>query len=124
MMQLRQFRRRLAWVMLVTLVMASLAPGLSRAASALQGDSAPWSVVCTATSGSDEPQAPADAARHLLAHCPLCALHADGLGLPPPSPVLALPPASGQEVPAPMRVAPPLLPAWPAAQPRAPPRPA
>lgn len=124
MLRLHQFRRRLAWVVLVTLVMASLAPGLSRAAAALQGDIAPWSVVCAATSGSDEPQAPADAAGHLLAHCPLCALHADGLGLPPASPLLALPPAGSEAVPAPLRVAPPRPAAWPAAQPRAPPRPA
>lgn len=108
-------------MMLVTLVMASLVPSLSRAAAFVQGDTAPWSVVCAApATGADPAAAPAEA-RHLLEHCPLCVLQADGLGLPPDLQPRAEPIVLGHVVPKLFLRAPRPLHAWSSAQPRAPP---
>ena len=41
-------RRRIAWVMLIALVVAAMAPGISRALAFAQGQLAPWSVLCSA----------------------------------------------------------------------------
>ena len=122
MLPLRAHRRPLAWVTLIALLLAALATGLSRAMAQQRGDIAPWSVVCAAAGDSTAPTAPGDAARHLLEHCPLCAWQADSLGLPPASPSLATPLALGQAVPALLLHAPRPLPAWSAAQARAPPQ--
>jgi hypothetical protein len=122
MLRSKNHRRRLVWLMLVTLVMATLVPSLSRAAAFLQGDMAPWSVVCAAPDDSADPAAaPADA-QHLLAHCPLCLLQAGGLGLPPDVQPVVVPAALGQVVPRLFLQAPCPLHAWSSAQPRAPPR--
>ena len=111
--------------MLVTLVMVALVPSLSRAATLVQGDTAPWSVVCAApaagAAGVDLAAAPAEA-RHLLEHCPLCLLQADGLGLPPNVRPLVAPVALGQAPPRLFLLAAQLLQPWPSAQARAPPR--
>ena len=111
--------------MLVTLVMVALVPSLSRAATLVQGDTAPWSVVCAApaagAAGVDLAAAPAEV-RHLLEHCPLCMLQADGLGLPPNARPLVAPVALGHTVPWLFLRAPRPLHAWSSAQARAPPR--
>ena len=104
--------------MLVTLVMVALVPSLSRAAAFMQGDVAPWSVVCAAP---DPAAAPAEA-RHLLEHCPLCVLQAGGLGLPPDLQQGLAPAALGQAMPMLFLRAPRSLQPWSSAQPRAPPR--
>ena len=111
--------------MLVTLVMAALVPSFARAAAFLQGDMAPWSVVCAAPDANADPAAaPADA-RHLLEHCPLCVLQADGWGLPPEVAQRDQPiAAAAHGVPSLFLRAPHPLQAWSSAQPRAPPRPA
>jgi hypothetical protein len=112
----------MTWVMLFTLVMVSLVPSLSRAAAFVQGDTAPWSVVCVAPdTAADAGAAPADA-RHLLEHCPLCMLQVDGLGLPPDGPQRIAALALGHALPMLFLRAPRPLPAWLSAQPRAPPR--
>jgi len=67
--------------MLVTLVLTSLLPCLSRAAAFVQGDTAPWSVVCATPGTGDDPAAAPAGTQHLLAHCALCLLQADGLSL-------------------------------------------
>jgi hypothetical protein len=124
MLRLRSHRRRIAWVMLITLVMAALLPSLSRAAAFVQGDLAPWSVVCAAPDASADPAAaPADA-QHLLEHCPLCLLQAGGMGLPPEVQQGLLPVALGHAVPRLFLRAPRPLHSWSSAQPRAPPLPA
>ncbi len=108
-------------MLLITLVMAALLPSLSRAAAFVQGDRAPWSVVCAATDASaDAAAAPTDA-QHLLAHCPLCLLQAGGLGLPPEAQQGLMPVALGHVVPRLFLRAPRPLHAWSSAQPRAPP---
>ena len=107
--------------MLTILVMAALVPSLSRAAALVQGDTAPWSVVCAApAAGVDLVAAPVEA-RHLLEHCPLCMLQADGLGLPPHVRPLVAPAAPGRSVPWLFLRAPRPLHAWSSAQARAPP---
>ena len=115
-------------MLLVTLVMAALVPTLSRAAALVQGDAAPWSVVCAApaagaagAAGAGLAAAPAEA-RHLLEHCPLCMLQADGLGLSPHVRPLVAPVAPGHSVPWLFLRAPRPLQAWSSAQARAPPR--
>ena len=110
--------------MLVTLVMASLVPSLSRAAAFVQGDTAPWSVVCAAPAAGDDPAASPAEARHLLEHCPLCMLQADGLGLPPDVSPRVEPIALGHGEPGLLLRAPRPQQAWSSAQPRAPPCPA
>lgn len=111
-------RRRLAWVLLFTLVAAALAPGVSRALAITQGHLAPWSVVCSAP--TDAPGAPAHDRLHLLAHCAWCSLHSDQLAPPPVAGVPQLP-ALRHAVPVRFLHAPRPLPAWAAAQARAPP---
>ncbi len=119
--RLRLHRRHIAWVMLITLVMAALVPSLSRAAAFVQGDSAPWSVVCAAPAAAGDPaRAPAEA-RHLLEHCALCLLQADGLGTGPDAQRWVEPTALGHQVPALFLRAPRTLPAWSPTQARAPP---
>ncbi len=109
-------------MLLVTLVMAALVPTLSRAAALVQGDTAPWSVVCAApAAGAGLAAAPAET-RHLLEHCPLCMLQADGLGLSPHVRPLVAPVAPGHSVPWLFLRAPRPLHAWSSAQARAPPR--
>ena len=111
-------RRRLAWVLLFTLVVAALAPGVSRALAFAQGHLAPWAVVCSAP--GDAPGAPAHDKLHPLEHCAWCSLHSDQLAPPPVAGVLHLQ-ALRHAVPALFLHAPRPLPAWAAAQARAPP---
>jgi len=111
-------RRRIAWVMLIALVVAAMAPGISRALAFAQGQLAPWSVLCSAPGeapmqGDQEP-------RHLLEHCAWCSLHGSTLA-PPPAPTVLQLADLGQVVPPLFLHAPRLLPAWAAAQARAPP---
>ncbi len=111
-------RRRLAWVLLFTLVVAALAPGVSRALALAQGHLAPWSVVCS-TPG-DPAGAPARDAVHLLEHCAWCSLHGDQLAPPPVASALQHP-LLQEAVPALFPQAPRPLPVWATAQARAPP---
>ncbi len=112
-------RRRLtSWVLLFALVLAAVAPAVSKAMAFAQGQLAPWSVVCT--SPSDAPMAPADDAKHLLEHCAWCHLQHQVLA-PPPTAGVLLSPALQDVVPALFLRAPRPLPAWATAQARAPP---
>jgi hypothetical protein len=117
-------RRQLAtWVTLLTLVLATLAPGIARALSVAQGELAPWSQICSTSNPQGGPtgQAPAESAAHLLDHCPFCSLHSDSLDLPPAGAPLAAEPQLGHALPRLHLQAPPTLHAWASAQPRAPP---
>jgi hypothetical protein len=113
-------RRRLAWVLLCALVVAALAPGVARAIAYAQGQWAPWSVACTAPSdgpaGLDH-----DGAAHLMEHCAWCSLHGTALAPPPAATAELAHPALRHAVPALFLHAPRPLPAWAAAQARAPP---
>ncbi|MBI5255495.1 MAG: DUF2946 domain-containing protein [Burkholderiales bacterium] len=120
---LRRHRRLASWVTLVTLVLATLAPGMARALAHLNGDAQAMAQVCSAYSQprGNGPAAPGTDAAHLLAHCPFCALHTDTLGMPPAAAACALPPALREAVPPLLLHAPNTLFAWAPAQARAPP---
>lgn len=108
--------------MLVTLLLASLLPSLSRAAAFVQGDAAPWSVVCATPGTGDDPAASPAGAQHLLAPCALCWLQADGLGMGPALAPWLAPLALDHAAPVRSLRAPDPLQAWSSAQARAPPR--
>jgi hypothetical protein len=92
-------RRLYAWIAIVAMALAALAPTVSRALARPAGGSAGWIEVCTAAgmqalalaapdaAASDGPAERAPAPGLSLDHCPLCLLGADRLGPPPgPSP--------------------------------------
>jgi len=113
------------WVTLFALVLAMLAPGMSRTWAQLQGQaSADWGQICSAmnaesmTGGESAPAKPAGA---MPDHCPMCLLRAD-LAAPPPMPVApAMRTDLGHAQPTLFLQAPHTLYAWSAAQARAPP---
>lgn len=112
-------RRRLAWVLLCALVVAALAPGVARALAFAQGQLAPWAAVCTTPADVSAPGGH-DAA-HLMEHCAWCSLHADTLAPPPAADAVLRHLALRHAVPTLFLHAPRPLPAWAAAQARAPP---
>ena len=117
---LRRLQRRFAWVLLCALVVAALAPGMARALAHLQGQWAPWSVACTAP--ADGPVGAGHESAHLMEHCAWCSLHATHLAPPPEATAVLHQPALRHAVPALFLHAPRPLPAWAAAQARAPPQ--
>lgn len=123
MLRAPRHRRFAVWLTLLVWLLATLAPGVSRAAAHWRGDATPWSEVCSAATGvqrQDSPT-PASGAAHALEHCKFCSLHGNDLGAPPASAVAAAAPASTAVVPALLLQAPRLLFAWAPAQSRAPP---
>lgn len=121
MLPLRRHRRISAWVTLLALVLATLAPGVARAVAFAQGDALALAEVCSAYAkapGGDERGR--DGAQPLK-HCPYCALHADTLALPPLQAQPLAAPHLSHAVPAAWLHAPRPLFAWAAAQARAPP---
>jgi hypothetical protein len=91
--------RRLTQLMLCTMLLAALAPTLSRARAWSQGSHVPWMEICT-TAGTLQSAADVssgDTTKHgmaVLDHCALCVLSTDRM-VPPSSPFqwLALPQA-------------------------------
>lgn len=117
----RPQRRSLVWLLLLTLLLATLAPGVARALVFSRGDAAPWSVVCSRLGTAQDGGAPASEPAHLFEHCPFCALQANPWA-PPPAALAAVPaPLLGLAVPVLFLRAPRPLFAWAHAQPRAPP---
>jgi Protein of unknown function (DUF2946) len=111
-------RRLIHRVLLCALVLAVMAPTLSRALAFAQGTLAPWSVVCSAPGGT--PMAPEGDASHRLEQCAWCQLQlAHWAPLPVQPPLLALP--LQHMLPALFLQAPRPLHAWATAQARAPP---
>lgn len=116
----RPVHRRLAWLLVVALLVATIGPW-TMAARASAGGPAGLHDLCL-TDGSSAPDAPSLPAAD--GHCPLCVLHA-AAGAPPPSAeaVLRVPP-----VPAPRATVATVPPArgtvvpWDTSPPRAPPR--
>lgn len=117
-------RRLISWVALLAIVMAALAPTVSRALG--PDAAAAWVEICTAqgsrwVAAADQGDAGSSDAGHAGEHCPYCSLHLPVLGTPPAAtPVLVLP-ALAHAVPAAFLAAPRTLHAWVVAQPRAPP---
>ena len=119
---LHHHRRFVIALMLVSLVLASLAPGIARALSFARGDAAPWSVMCSTLRGMPGSPAPLGAVTQLLDHCPYCALHTDTLVPPPKADPVLLIAGLAHTVPVLFLGAPRPLHAWSVAQARAPPR--
>lgn len=105
--------------MLVTLVVVAMAPGIARALAFAQGQVEPWSVVCSAPGNA--PATGDTELLHLLEHCAWCNLHHTALAPPPTVAPLQLA-ALQHGLTALFLHAPRPLPAWAAAQARAPPR--
>jgi hypothetical protein len=121
---MRPTRRRqnlAAWLTLVTMTLAMLAPGISRAMSFAKGDTTPWGVVCSTSGRTADSGSPEQTAVHALDACGYCTLAGDAPPLPATPAQLSEPPALGRLVPALFLNAPRPLFAWHAAQPRAPP---
>jgi len=114
-------RRTTALVALLLFVLATLAPGVSRAMAHVQGQVAPWAQICSTSAPASAPQG-SDLAAHMMDHCPLCALQADQPALPTVATPAALAPALRQSVPALFLHAPRPLFAWAARLARGPPR--
>jgi hypothetical protein len=114
-------RRATHLVALLLFVLATLAPGVSRAMTAWQGAASPWSVVCTTTAPDGTPT-PGDGVAHAMDHCPLCRVQGHAPALPPTAALAVLPLALSQAVPALFLAAPRPLFAWSAHAPRGPPR--
>jgi Protein of unknown function (DUF2946) len=119
--------RRIQWVALLALLLATLAPSVAHALRHARGERMPWSTLCSATGAkrivfeqsAGDPTAAA--ATHALDRCAYCALHHDGFA---PMPAAALPPLRSDlatvTLPSVARAVPPHS-AWPAAPPRGPP---
>ena len=125
MTRLRSFDRWVRWVTLLALTLATLAPGVSHALRHLQGDTLPWSQVCSASAGvrgvqPDDDPGPAPT-QHAFEHCAACALHLQAAS-PPPAPTATVARSDlTHAVPTPLPHTPRTLHAWASAQPRAPP---
>ena len=113
-------RRTTALVALLLFVLATLAPGVSRALAHVHGQVAPWAQICSTAAPSGSPQG-GDLAEHMMDHCPLCALQADQPALPTAAATSLLLPAMGHAVPALFLHAPRPLFAWAARLARGPP---
>jgi hypothetical protein len=125
----RAQRQLAAWLAMLAILMASLAPSVSHALGLTRGAS--WIEVCSAQGSrwvkgdSSDPRSnesgSVPAAAHLLDHCPCCSVHMPAWGLPPAREVVPLAPGPEDELP-PAFLAARLTPhAWVTAQPRAPP---
>ncbi len=119
-------QRWIVWVTALVVLMAALAPTVSRWLASTQTGPLTLQEVCVSRGAGPSvimlKARGTPAGEHvLLDHCPLCMLQADHLGLPPTQ--QALLPASGlrDEVPALFLHAPRTLSIWAAAQARAPP---
>lgn len=124
----RRHRCLSLWLTLVAMVLATLAPGISRAKAYADGESAPWAVVCSVLPGVAAPGAPDDsegqaekAGGVMGEHCPFCMPRAGALAPPPALPGMALGAVVTADPPALFLLAPRPLHAWCSAQPRAPP---
>ncbi|WP_251373313.1 DUF2946 domain-containing protein [Janthinobacterium sp. JC611] len=123
-------RRFAAWIACFAILLAALAPSISRAvANAKQESGSGWAEICS-VAGIRFVQVDDDGAADgksggkamQMEHCAFCSTHAGSVGLPPASPVLPLLVASGTAIfPALYYRSPAPLFIWSAAQSRAPP---
>ncbi len=126
------FTRRLAaWIACFAILLAALAPSISQAvANAKQQSGSGWAEICSVAGirfvqvvedGTTEDGKSAGKAMQ-MEHCAFCSTHAGSVGLPPTSPALPLPVASGTAIfPALYYQSPAPLFIWSTAQSRAPP---
>ncbi|MEJ6007353.1 DUF2946 family protein [Paucibacter sp. AS339] len=122
------------WLVLVTFLLAALAPALSQALAHARGDVVAWSQVCRSSVVSPRAaqsvlaaqaaEQDSDSAIHgLFSNCPYCALQAQDLAPPPPTqPAVLLLSDLRFAMPERFYSAPDSAHAWAPAQSRAPPR--
>lgn len=122
--------QRAAWIALLAMLMAALAPAVSQLLQ--RGSSTAWVEICRAGGGTawvavadlraqDTQPTPAKGQPHLLDHCPYCSLQAHALPPVPAQPQLAAAALPGFLEPAAFLHAPHTAHAWRPAQSRAPP---
>ena len=122
-------RRFAAWIACFAILLAALAPSISQAvANAKQESGSGWAEICSVAGirfvqvddGVADEKSGAKAMQ--MEHCAFCSTHAGSVGLPPTSPMLPLPVASGTAIfPALYYQSPSPLFIWSTAQSRAPP---
>lgn len=118
---------RAAWIALLAMLMAAVAPALSQLLQ--RGTTTSWVEVCRAGGGTawvavaelQTEQTPSKGQPHLLDHCPYCSLQAHALPSVPATPVVASAPLPAFREPAAFLHAPHTAHAWRPAQSRAPP---
>lgn len=119
------------WIVALAMLAMALLPGVSHALAHARGDNTAWVEVCTpqgmrlvalpaADALAPDSPAPLQTAGH-LEHCALCALAQDTLSLPAAPPLPARLATTDVPRSQPLLRAPCAAPAWPSAQPRAPP---
>lgn len=119
---LRRHRQHLARLVAVVLLLAALAPAMSRGLAFVQDRLAPWAVLCSASSSQASEHLAGGSGASLLQHCPMCHLAGDAPALLPVQapPLLRLP--LQREGPPPLALqAPRPLHAWAAPPSQAPP---
>ena len=122
-------RRFAAWIACFAILLAALAPSISRAvANAKQESGSGWAEICSVAGirfvqvddGVADEKSGGKAMQ--MEHCAFCSTHAGSVGLPPTSPVLPLLVASGTAIfPSLYYQSPSPLFIWSTAQSRAPP---
>jgi hypothetical protein len=124
----------IAWIACFAILLNALAPAISHAISAMNGDTS-WGVVCTTagaktvtatlaaakTLGGKLPGNPGNSNMQHQEHCPFCATHAGSFALPPSLPASLALSGGHAHYPALFYHAPQPLFSWSAAHPRAPP---
>lgn len=100
------------------LVMAAMAPSISRLLAHVTTTATPWQIVCATVPAG---QQPTDDAARMATDCALCLLQAQAMAPPPAPPSLAVAAPLGTEVPRLFLHAPRPLFAWASARSRAPP---
>jgi hypothetical protein len=98
-------RRRLsAWIAIVAILLAALAPGIAQALASSQPQPTPWAEICT-SAGMQVRQGIAptgDSGEHdgmMSGHCPFCLNHAGHFALPATPPDFALAIDAGAALP-------------------------
>jgi hypothetical protein len=123
-------RRCAAWIACFAILLAALAPSISQAiANAKQQSGSGWAEICSVAGirfvqvdDSTSDGGKSDGKAMQMEHCAFCSTHAGSVGLPPTTPVLLLPVASGTAIfPALYYQSPAPLFIWSTAQSRAPP---
>lgn len=122
-------RRFAAWIACFAILLAALAPSISQAvANAKQESGSGWAEICSVAGirfvqvDDGAADGKSDGKAMQMEHCAFCSTHAGSVGLPPTSPVLPLPVASGTAIfPALYYQSPSPLFIWSTAQSRAPP---
>jgi len=121
----RSLRKRFAQAMAALLLLAALAPAVGRAVMVVQGQLAPWSVLCSSPVAAAAQPNPGKAAGQGLGemadHCQFCVHRADVQAPPPALPPALVAAGLSHTVPSLFLAAPQPLFAWASAQARAPP---